>query len=70
LDDYSWSWRSPNLFVIETADTDFLVPRDQVGELLDVNLPEQPYARTLSIEFVPELTLDGTFEYEPQTARA
>jgi DNA-binding IclR family transcriptional regulator len=38
--------------------------REQVGEVLDVNLPEQPHARTLSIELVPELTLDVTFEYE------
>src|SRR5687767_1013245 len=63
LDDYSWSWRSSELFVVETADTDFLVPRDQVGEILNVNLPEQPYARTVSIELVPDLTLDVTFEY-------
>jgi hypothetical protein len=32
LDDYSWCWRSADLFVIETADTEFLVPRDQVGD--------------------------------------
>jgi hypothetical protein len=44
-DDFEMSWPSQDLFRLRVGDTTFYLPRDQVGEVLDVNLPEQPYVR-------------------------
>src|SRR5215208_4855043 len=61
---HSFQWRTTDHLVIELDGAQFHVVRDQVGEVLYVDLPEQPHTRTVSIEYIAELRLDITAEYE------
>ena len=63
-DDFEMRWESDDLFALRVDAPTFSLRREQVGEILDVYLPEQPYHRTVSIDLVTELTIDFTVEYE------
>jgi hypothetical protein len=69
-DDIEMSWESADVFRLRVDTATFAFQRDQVGEILDVNLPEQPFYRSVSIELVTELTIDFTVEYEHRESGA
>jgi hypothetical protein len=63
-DAWELRWESVDVLLLRVGSATFRFEREQITEILDVNLPEQPLYRTVTVELVAELTIDFTVEYE------
>lgn len=58
-----FEWQDPDLLHINAEDATFSVPRAAFVSALDVNAPDQPEHRTLSVELINAVVLTVTTRY-------